>query len=287
MSFINKSVNYAQTVLLKTKFLAPLLESYNNNMKQCVNDIDLCLKHHIVPNNNQKYFLYITKKSKIENCKDNYDILYFFPDEETKTFAKRSKTEIHCVSDFFLEINNTFQEDLLLEGYMYKSEGKFTYLITDILCKSDKVVNVDYELRYALINEITMDLQLSNLNDHLTIGIHPIFSSNNENMVSIFLNNFIFRDAICALENIQMFRKHRYVSNDVTNRENKEMYVEKGVYADVYNVFDLCTGDHSGILYIKGLKESIKMKQLLKTDNQSVTIQCKFNEIFNKWEPVI
>jgi hypothetical protein len=286
MSFINKSVNYAQTVLLKTKFLAPLLESYNNNIKQNVDDIDLCLKYHIVPNNNQKYYLYITKKSKIETCKEHYDILYFFPDEKTRTFAQRSKTEIHFVYDFFLEINNTFQEDLLLEGYMYKTDGIFTYLITDILCKSGNVVNVDYELRYSLINEITIDLQLSNLNDHLTIGIHPVFSSDNENMISIFLNNFIFQDTINALENIQMFKKHQCVSNDIIKKEDKKMYVQKGPYADVYKVFDLTTGNEEGILYIKGLKESVKIKQLFQNESDTLTIQCKFNCIFNKWEPI-
>lgn len=284
MSFINKSVNYAQTVLLKTKFLAPILKEYNNIIKKYINNIDICLRYHIVPNNNQKYYLFITKKANIEVCKGNYDILYFFPDEETKQFAKQSKVIVHQVSDFFIEINNTFNEDILLEGYMYRIGTKFTYLITDILYKNGNVLDVDYDFRCCLINELTMDLQLSNLNDHLTIGIHPVFSSDNENMVSIFLNNFVFQDYICAIENIEKHKKKRFLKSGLMNMGNKTKRIEQGTYVDVYNVFDLDSGDNNGILYVKGLKESIRMKELIKHQN-SVILECKFNHDFNKWEP--
>lgn len=292
MSFINKSVNYAQTVLLKTKFLAPILKTYNNNVKQCINDTENTVSSHYytVPNNNQKYYLLITKKSNLEcvttHCKENYDILYFFPDEETKQFATRSKVAMHQVSDLFLEINKTFKEDVLLEGYMYKRGEKFTYLITDILYKNGNVIDVDYDLRYCLINELTIDLQLSNLNDHLTIGIHPVFSSDNENMISIFLNNFIFKEEICALENIQHYNKKRFLNNNVIKMDNKIQRIEKGSYVDVYNVFDLTSGDHNGILYVKGLKESVRLKELIK-NKSSINLQCRFNKDFNKWEPII
>lgn len=286
MSFINKSVNYAQTVLLKTKCLAPILEKYNNMVKQHIDDIDLCLRYHIVPNNNQKYYLFITKKTNIEVNNDNYNILYFFPDEETKRFALETKNMVHHVSEFFLEINNTFNQDILLEGYMYRQGDKFTYLITDMLYRNGKVVDVDYDLRHCLINELTMGLQLSNLNDHLTIGLHPVFSSDNENMVGIFLNNFVYHDSICAVENIQKHNKTRFLRSDVMKMDNRTKRIEKGTYADVYNVYDEESGDHDGILYVKGLKESMIMKKLTK-QVCSVHLLCKFNNTFNKWEPLL
>ena len=43
-SFINKSVNYSQTNLLKTKVLAPLLSSYNDflfNLAECNDESNL------------------------------------------------------------------------------------------------------------------------------------------------------------------------------------------------------------------------------------------------------
>lgn len=288
MSFINKSVNHAQTVLLKTKFLAPVLKTYNNIVKKHMDDIDLSLNYHIIPNNNKKYYLFITKKSNIEVCKENYDLLYFFPDEETKQFAQKSKVALHWVSDFFLEINKTFEEDLLFEGYMYKREDKFTYLITDILYKTDKVVDVDYKLRHCLVNEITMKLQLKRLNDHLTIGIHPIFMSDNENMVCIFMNNFVFQEDICAVENIHKHNKRNAIRNNIMKKDNKEKRIEKGPYIDVYNAFDSESGENNGILYIKGLEESKKMKVLFKHKNSTaVIVNCSFNEHFNKWQPLL
>lgn len=286
MSFINKSVNYAQTVLLKTKFLAPVLKTYNNSVKQYINETDLCLRYHIVPNNNQKYYLFITKKAHIEASKEDYNILYFFPDEETVQFAQRSKVAVHHVSDFFMEINNTFQEDILLEGYMYKRGDKFTYLITDILYKNGKVVDVDYDFRHCLINELTMNLQLSSLNDHLSIGIHPVFSSENKNMVSIFLNNFVFCDDICSLETVQKHNKIRRLKSDVLKLPMETKRIEKGSYADVYNVFHLESGDEQGILYVKGLHESTKMKELMR-GCVSAQLRCRFSSDFNKWEPIL
>jgi hypothetical protein len=284
MSFINKSVNYAQTVLLKTRLLSPILETYNKTIRDRFDDIELCLSYHIIPNNNQKYYLFITKKANIETCRENYDLLYFFPDEQTKQFAHKSKVKAHMTSDFFMEINSTFEENILFEGYMYKKDEKNTYLITDILYKNDRVVDVDYNLRHCLVNELTMKLQLKHLNDHLTIGIHPNFISDNENMVSIFMNNFIFQEDICAIENIQKHNKINKVRNDIINKANKQKRIEKGPYIDVYNVFDLETGENNGILYIKGLEESKQMKELIK-HSQYITLNCSFNTNFNKWQP--
>ena len=83
------------------------------------------------------------------------------------------------------------------------------YLLTDILVKNDTVVSCDYALRQTFINEIVFcSGELKNLNDHLTIGIHPVFHSENENMVHIFLNNFLYKKELCAVEKIINFKKN-------------------------------------------------------------------------------
>ena len=71
MSFINKSVTYSQISLLKQNILLPLLKKYNEHLlnvkssnKPFDKDINTGLSFdYIIPNNNKKYYLLITKKS--------------------------------------------------------------------------------------------------------------------------------------------------------------------------------------------------------------------------------
>ncbi len=102
-------------------------------------------------------------------------------------------------------------------------------------------------------------------------------------MIKIFVNNFIFKDAICALETIDNHKKTRHVTQIQKQPEIKR--ITKGLYIDVYNVYSTQSGDHEGILYIKGLQESIKMKELSR--NSIIELKCKFNCDFNKWEPIL
>lgn len=287
MSFINKSVNYAQTILLKSSVLAPILKTYNEHVVEQMGNVNLSMTYHIVPNNGKKYYMLATPKNNIESCKEGYDILYFFPD--TIDQSQLPKTEVHHHSDFYMEINGTFKSTFLLEGYMYNDKN--TYLVTDVLYANNQVVTVDYSLRHTLINELLIDLNLSNLNDHMNIGIHPVFTSDNENMVKIFQNNFIFADSICAIEHIGKeynIHKTMFITRSKCSSQDTciQKFVQKGSYADVYNVFNEQNGDAEGILYIKGLRESKYMKELLKTQHVA-TINCSFNHHFNKWEPLL
>ena len=62
--------------------------------------------------------------------------------------------------------------------------------------------------------------------------------------------------------------------------------IEIGKYSDVYNIYDVVTNNYQGILYIKGIKQSKEMKRLL-LNKDKIKLQCKFNNDFKKWEPVI
>lgn len=282
MSFINKSVNYSQTNLLKTNYLLPLLQKYNEFLLQSIaNNNSLSqLNYYIIPNNGNKFYLYINKKKVLENCKEDYNILYFFPYDIS-----------HLLSDFFIEINNKFNNSFLLEGYLYKKDNKYMYLLTDILFKDEQLITYDYSLRYTLINEIIFNIRnLSNLNDHLTIGIHPIFENEHENMINIFLNNFIYKQDITSIEHIYNFSKTTInkIQNDCKNSsQNILKYIQYGKYPDVYNVYNIESGNFEGILYIKGLEESKKIKNIINNNDNKIKLECIFNLNFNKWQPVI
>jgi hypothetical protein len=293
MSFINKSVNISQTNLLKSKFLSNYLQKINEHILTKKNIIPP-KSYHIIPNNSNKYYLYITKKNNIEKTNTNYNILYFFPDDQTVDTFGDSKIKKNHVSDFFMEIDNKFNDEFILEGYIYTNDSfynRYTFLLTDILFKNNNVIDFDYELRFCMLNELLItinnSLDLKNLNDHLTIGIHPVFTSDNENMIKIFMDNFVFNNQITSIEHIyDNFKKIRYNKNKNDKlQSNCIKLIEKAKYPDVYNVYNTETGDNEGILYIKGLKESKNVKSMfLKSSENKIKTTCKYNMEFNKWE---
>ena len=304
MSFLNKSVNYSQTTFLKENVLLPLLKSYNNFVLgktgefSIDKDVNTGISYdYLIPNNNKKYYLLIMKKQLLEQQKSNqkYDILYFFPDHNDNHDDLLEKNRS---SDFYLEIDSFFDDEVLLEGYLYKSDDKYEYLLTDILVRNNEIVNVSFELRYSLLNEIIQKIgreKLMYLNNHMTINIHPVFDDENQNLVKIFKNNFIYNSQIQCLEKVCNFIKRRYIDNKhidnkhIEDKHNKHIdnkHIEKGKYTDVYNVYNYETNNFEGILYIKGISESKKMKLLFNNTYIKVKINCIWNRVFSKWQPI-
>lgn len=297
MSFINKSVNYSQSTRLQTKILVPLLKLYNNfllnnniNKNPLNKDINTGLSlDYLIPNNNKKYYLLITSKTNLENVKDNYNIFYFFPDEISINAFKANNLIKNTITDFYLEIDNKFSDEYLFEGYLYKQNDKYSYLLTDILIKNSEVIDLNYELRYTLLNEIILSIppgSLNELNNHMSINIHPIFNRANENLVKIFKNNFIFKNELCSIENIDNLKKQRIFEKII--QEDDVKFIEIGKYTDVYNVYNHKTNNYEGILYIKGLKESKHLIELFKKSSHSrILLKCKYNINFTKWQPIV
>jgi uncharacterized pyridoxamine 5'-phosphate oxidase family protein len=302
MSFVNKSVNYSESNVLKSKYLKSILSKYNEYLYQLKlenkTDIANVMNYYIVPNNSKKYYLYIIKKNALESCKEDYDILYFFPDEQSLSFCNH-KLEKYNISDFYTEIDNTFSHDYLFEGYLYIQDSKYNFLITDILAKNNTIITCDYSLRMNIINELMYKLNKNMslyLNNHLIIGIHPVFHYDFEKMIKIFYNNFAFKEHINSVEHIHNFNKTRYINNDnIKTQDNNTPQLKRIIkqkMADIYEVFDINTGNSNGILYVKGVKDSKYLKQLFSnsrtvTDTtQFIEHLCIYNTIFKKWQHI-
>jgi hypothetical protein len=298
MSFLNKSVNYSQTTVLKENILLPLLKLYNNFVLEKTGefsiskDVNTGISYdYLIPNNNKKYYLLIMKKQLLEQQKSNskYDILHFFPDQYNNDDDLLEKNKS---SDFYLEVDSIFDDEFLLEGYLYKSDDKYEYLLTDILVKNKEIVNVSFELRYSLLNEIIQKIGKVCLNNHMSINIHPVFDDENQNLVKIFKNNFIYNTQIRCLEKVCNFTKRRYIDIKMDKIDKKN--IEKGKYTDVYNVYNYETNNFEGILYIKGIHESQRMRILFNdkctnvnnTNDTKVKINCIWNQVFSKWQPI-
>lgn len=292
MSFINKSVNYSQTILLKKSFLLNDIKIYNDFLLKLKNEKKIGIQNNpLIVNNNKKYYLYITKKSNLDNSNSSYNILYFFPDSKSLDFYKDDKLIRNKMNDFYIETNNLFDENILLEGYLYTRNETplyYHYCVTDILVKNNTVVNCDYQLRYTLINELLLDKNLENLNDNMSISIHHVLYQINSGLVSIMLNNFKYKKELCCIEEISNdFQKTIVKFIEPSFELTDVKYISKGKYSDVYNVININTKENEGILYVKGIKESKKLKELFeKCNSESVQIKCEYNKSFNKWQPI-
>jgi hypothetical protein len=291
MSFLNKSVNYSQTSLLKTSILKPLLETYNgfiSDVNMNNKDVNTGISYdYLIANNDNKYYLLVTKKALLEQRSANYNILYLFPDN--LNYNKHiTSLQNNIVSDFYMEIDQTFDDEILLEGYLYKHDDKYSYLVTDLLVKNKNIVTVSYGLRLTLLNELLTKIgfeKLRNLNNHMTINLHPVFNMENEGLVKIFKSNFVYKNELCSLERVSGNKKTRYVENK--NSENETKWIETTKYTDVYNVYDMKTNNFQGILYVKGIQQSKMIKEsFTDSDCSRISLMCKWNNIFKKWEPV-
>lgn len=271
MSFINKSVDYNQTILLKTKILKPILEQYNEYLKKVsCNPNFIVNKNFKIINNHIKYYLFITSKQKLEKCKNDYNILYFFPVDGTVS------------TDFYMEMDKTFEQDVLFEGYLYNDND---FLTTDVLYVN-RICSTDYNTRYATLIEMIRlrNVKLQNINNKISIGIHHILDEEDSILENIFKNNFKYKNELCAMEIVDNMCVKQMYYNKIPAIQKKTLRIEKGNFIDVYNVYDTDTGDFQDVLYVKGLVESKRMKKLFINTN-SILLLCEFNKKFNKWSP--
>jgi hypothetical protein len=293
MKFLNNSVDYCEEYEFK-KILSKQIETYNiflNKKKnECENYKNDGLNNNIyIPNNNKKYFLYITKKN------DQYTTMYFFADVLSKKYYQDFLLVKNTLVNFFLECDLTFEhQSYLVEGYLYgsnlyannSSSDKMHYLITDILFIGDRIIDYNYNNRYDIINDIFFKLlpKMKNINNLINIGIHNTI---NETFIPIFLNNFAWKNEIICIENINNFNKtQKYLNANVQEKSNIDKKIVKTKTSDVYKVYNIETNDYEGLLYINTLKMSKHINSLFKKCEEQV-ILCTFNTQFQKWSPVI
>lgn len=280
--FLNTSSSFSEIQVFKKKYLHNTLELYNEYILLSDDkSIDNKIKY-IIPNNSNKYYMLVAVLGK-------YTILYFFPDQ----YNIVNNLNKHILTDFFVEIDSNkalfTKNNYLFEGYFYNNNNEF--LITDILSVDSEIVKCSYSLRYSLINKIMDNKHLHNLNGNLNINIHSIFNEENDmsrinELFTVFKNNFIYKNEINSIEYVDenSLKKTKLLKQSNTDSiEIKEIH--KGKYVDVYNVNNSETNNHEGILYIKTISTSKKLRGLF-TYKNTLYLKCKFNFHFNKWYTV-
>jgi hypothetical protein len=280
--FITNSSNFSESHYLKSKLLKPILEAYNKLLlEESTTFIDKMEPKRFIPNNGRKYYLFITNKANIPNTKSNYKILYFFTENSD--------------DDFFIETEythfNSALPDVLFEGFLYNKEIKPDYLVTDLLYYGTRPQNCDYTLRLKLIEEIICG-GMKDINCFIDIHIHPTFKCEGEvdemediPLLNIFKSNFIYAKELTSIE----FVKERCIGYKKTKTSNIsyepcEKHIQRTKYSDTYKVFDIETGNSEGILYVKTIDISKRLRELTR-DNALITMRCEYNTSFCKWAP--
>ena len=288
--FLNNSVNYSEEYNIK-KSLCKYIDTYNKylyNYKLRTNLHDNKDCEVLIPNNNKKFFLYIIKKT--ENNKNCYT-LYFFPDKNSKLYYNNFLLIKNTIDDFFIECDIAFDDNsYLLEGYLYGNSIKGQFLITDILFRNNDLIDVNYANRMSLVNKLFFNKihKMDNLNNLISIGIHHHVTNP---LLKIFMNNFIWKSELICVETICNFEKRtEYLvdSNRTNNSINDGSILKKIVktkVSDIYNVYNMETSDNEGILYVSTLKMSKHLSSVFKNVDE-LSLKCKFNKHFQKWELV-
>jgi hypothetical protein len=171
MTFLNNYEKYFKTTVLKQDVLPNLLEKIDNF--SISKDMNIGISYDYLIQNNKKYYLLIGGKQilKQQNSDKKVDILHFLPEQYNNDLL-----ETNILPDFYFEIDSIFDDEFLLEGYLYKLDDKYEYLLTDIISKNNDIVNVSFELRYSLLNEIIQKIGKVCLKNDMTIKLHPAVS---------------------------------------------------------------------------------------------------------------
>ncbi|NDD55972.1 hypothetical protein EBZ39_19260, partial [bacterium] len=143
---------------------------------------------------------------------DPFDVLYFFPDDLSVEYYKKTTTKPE-LSDFYIEMDRgVFNDNYLFEGYIYEdtmTSGLQVVMLTDILVKGTTVIDLDYPLRHALLVELTMGL--GTLNNHTQLTVHPYVICTNDCLLQVFKANFKYKCELVCVEHIMHSKKERCV----------------------------------------------------------------------------
>lgn len=243
---------------------------------------------YVIPNNNNKYFLFITESFKLSSFngngkqKDNVNVgkamcLYF---------CNKDHHEF-CIE---IEYQSGLEKymDIVFDGFLYEDSNSMTYQIYDILYMNTKEISLDYSSKYVmLINLLYKSNQViyKNLNTILTLEIvQPFYSSEDyqsyakcNKMSKFFTHYLFFSESGTDSTNIKIEREEI----------KRNLLISKGQKTEIYDVHDPQTNDNLGILYIPTIEKSKELKEIfLKSESSEIELKCLFNFKFNKWTPV-
>lgn len=259
--------------------LQPLLASVLGKTKRVKNDSSK--DRILIPNNGQRYLLFITRNGGRCTC-----TLYFV--------SCTGKGYDTLPNEFCLETDsNELAEntDTLLEGYLYNTHGDakhYTYEASDIMYRQGKCVPEHPDIRtYTLTSMLTggknTGLLFTSINTTVTLSIARGVPANwPESLLGVFLANNVHGKAM----NVVAARGEHGVESLVPTLSDKRCVVVRTDKSDVYAVSDHATNNSMGLLYVKTVGQSRWLREYFRNGPADAVLETTltFNAKFGKWE---
>ena len=253
-------------VEINKKYACIYNSNFGNNLK---NPHLICLKTHGSP-----YLLYCTRIDK--KIKTGY--------EYPKMFLVKYR------------FNNILFNGTLFETELVRTnQNKWFLLISDIYyydnSKYIETITNRINLIHSILTEQYIDDEFS---DICPIQVKRYFSSNDKDYIfNEFIPNLNYKIRGIYIipfnpnyKNVLYF----FTDSDLQNTKSvKNIYNFKVIRSNKPEIYDLYLNSQNNITkvdiaYIPNIERSKMINQLL-TDKDNITMKCKYNTIFNKWEP--
>lgn len=244
---------------------------------------------YLLLNNGNKYYIWIytvENEARMYFFKEN-DIL----DESCITIKKSDinwNINWNLNSDKLVGLNKNCY---LLEGYVFENEMYFS----DILYPYYKLdYNNRREIMYNLINKSSSNLPYVVMyrGKDIIIGkVLPVIRQEpqektlNKTFENLMFANFKYgrqleeKSLIFEKSVLKQKLKQKKI---IRNEEYKK--IRKGKKIELYEVYNILNGNYEGLLYVKSLKDSKKMKCLIEENiDDNLNMKCKFDEEKMKW----
>ena len=301
ISFCNNEGDNVKDTKVKTAILDIIKQKYGINLKSnranILNDksINYIKKPHFisVKTTGTNYFLFLTKINNINCC--------FYIDRK----IKQGYTCPRIISIKYLFDDIVF-EDTLFDGEIVKDNNdNWMFLISDIVIGEGKLMkNTSISNRFNSIYDMfsnrykqDSDIELCPL---VVKRLFP-YSEYNE-LITSFIPKLKYRirglyfNSINPRHNNHLFLYPKPTDNIRPNKKKeatisrdilKTFELRKTIQAEIYDLY--CYNDKEIVKFDVARLPSLKTTQLINNmfdNNENVYVECKFNQKFNKWEPV-
>ena len=220
---------------------------------------------------------------------------------------------IFMISDcFYLEDNNLLSMDLVdkinyLDNFMKNNFIKcnnFEFKLNKLF-KYSELEDIIYKIKNNKFNNLNANgliffpkksgntiIYIDNNNSTQALAhthtqalahTHPLAQAQELNNLNRNNNQIITSGSYHIIYDFVNFLKSRTYSYE-TNKQNKNLWLNKTLIPDVYNVYENINTDKIGIALIPNLKISHMCSELI--NDKPIQFNCVFNDKFKKWVPI-
>lgn len=301
ISFCNHEGDNVSSTQTKNDILDIIKKKYGINIKfnraNILNErsINYIKNPHLisVKTTGTNYFLFLTKFNNINCC--------FYIDRK----IKQGYTCPRIISVKYLFDDSLFN-DTLFDGEIVKdNNNNWMFLISDIIIGEGKKYNTGITERFNYMYNLFTDKYNQNSNIELCpLVIKRLFSySEYSELITSFIPKLkygirgLYFNSVNPKHNNHLFLYPKKTESLVPNKKKKETNISKNIMktfelrktiqSEIYDLY--CYNEKDIVKFDVARLPSLNITKLINNlfdNNETVYVECKFNQKFNKWEPV-